>query len=191
MEAKVQQPQLYVSYPSPANFAPGDRELDVLANLLGNGKSSRLYKRLVYDLKIAQSVSAVPAEPAAGQQLRDHRRADARPHAGRDARGDRRGGGRRCRPSPSTRPSWSARRTRSKPDTVRSLESLLARAERLQAYNYMAGDAGFLTEDLRRYRAVDAAAVQRAAQQYLRKDGRVVITIDPNPDAPIMGRVKK
>ena len=30
MEAKIQQPQLYVSYPSPANFAPGDRELDLL-----------------------------------------------------------------------------------------------------------------------------------------------------------------
>src|SRR5262249_20723561 len=58
MEAKIQQPQLHVAYPSPPNFAPGDRELDVLANLLGNGKSSRLYKRLVYDLKIAQSVSA-------------------------------------------------------------------------------------------------------------------------------------
>ena len=58
MEAKIQQPQLYVDYPSPANFAPGDRELDVLANVLGNGKSSRLYKRLVYELKIAQSVTA-------------------------------------------------------------------------------------------------------------------------------------
>ena len=39
MEAKIQQPQLYVDYPSPANFAPGDRELDLLANILGNGKS--------------------------------------------------------------------------------------------------------------------------------------------------------
>jgi hypothetical protein len=48
-----------------------------------------------------------------------------------------------------------------------------------------------LTEDLHRYRAVDAGAIQRAAQEVLSKDGRVVVTIDPNPDAPIMGRVKK
>ena len=54
----MQQPQLTIAFSTPANFAPGDRELDVLANVLGNGKSSRLYKRLVYDLKIAQSVSA-------------------------------------------------------------------------------------------------------------------------------------
>jgi zinc protease len=76
-------------------------------------------------------------------------------------------------------------------DTVRSLESLLARAERLQSYNQLVGDPGFVTEDLRRYRAVDAAGVQRVAQQYLKKDARVVVTIDPNPEAPIMGRIKK
>ena len=76
-------------------------------------------------------------------------------------------------------------------ETVRSLETLLARAERLQSYNYLLGDPGFLTEDLRRYRAVDAGAVQQYAQQYLNKEARVVVTVDPNPDAPIMGRVKK
>ena len=58
MEAKIQQPQLYVSYPTPANFAPGDRELDLLGTVLAGGKSSRLYKRLVYEMKIAQSVTA-------------------------------------------------------------------------------------------------------------------------------------
>ncbi len=91
MEAKVQQPQLYVAYPSPANFAPGDRELDVLANVLGNGKSSRLFKRLVYDLKIAQSVSASQQSQLLTSSFEITRRADARPHAGRAARGDRRG----------------------------------------------------------------------------------------------------
>jgi predicted Zn-dependent peptidase len=52
-------------------------------------------------------------------------------------------------------------------------------------------DPGFLTEDLRRYRAVDPGAIQRVAQEVLNKDGRVVVTIEPNPDAPIMGRVKQ
>ena len=74
-------------------------------------------------------------------------------------------------------------------DTVRSLESLLARAERLQSYNYMVGDPGFLTEDLRTPALVDAAAIQRAAQQYLRKDGSAIVTIDPIPEAPIMERI--
>ena len=95
MEAKIQQPQLYVDYPSPANFAPGDRELDVLANVLGNGKSSRLYKRLVYELKIAQSVSASQQSQLLVQHLRDHRLADAGAHP-RRAPGRHRSRGRRA-----------------------------------------------------------------------------------------------
>ena len=74
--------------------------------------------------------------------------------------------------------------------TLHSLEPILARAERLQAYNDFAGDPGYLATDLRAYAAVDPAAVQRTVATYLRKQARVVITVAPNPDAPIMGRVK-
>jgi zinc protease len=190
MEAKVQQPQLYVSYPTPANFAPGDRELDVVGNVLGNGKSSRLYKRLVYDMKIAQSVTAsqqsqllassfeITASPMPGHKLDEILAVIDEEIAALQSK-------------PVDAAEIDRAKNQIESDTVRSLESLLARAERLQSYNYMVGDPGFLTEDLRRYRAVDAAAVQRAAQQYLKKDARVIVTIDPNPDAPIMGRIKK
>ena len=41
-----------------AHFAPGDAALDVVADVLAGGKNSRLYKRLVYDMQIAQDVSA-------------------------------------------------------------------------------------------------------------------------------------
>jgi zinc protease len=76
-------------------------------------------------------------------------------------------------------------------DTIRSLEPLLARAERLQSYNHLIGDPGYIGEDLRQYRALDAAALQRTAAEYLKKEARVIVTVDPNPEAPIMGRVKK
>ena len=39
---------------------PGDAALDVVADVLAGGKNSRLYKRLVYDMQIAQSVERVP-----------------------------------------------------------------------------------------------------------------------------------
>jgi len=190
MEAKIQQPQLYVSYPTPANFAPGDRELDLTGIVLAGGKSSRLYKRLVYDMKIAQSVSAgqqsqllassfeITASPMPGHTLDEILTVIDEEIAALQAK-------------PIDAAEMERAKNQLESDTVRSLESLLARAERLQSYNYMAGDPGYLTEDLRRYRAVDAAAIQRAAQQYLRKDGRVIVTIDPNADAPIMGRIKK
>jgi predicted Zn-dependent peptidase len=190
MEAKVQQPQLHVFYPSPANYAPGDRELDVLANVLGNGKASRLYKRLVYDMKIAQAVSAaqdsrmlssdfeITAAPMPGHSLDEILAVIDQEIAALQA-------------APADPRELERAKNQIESDTVRSLEAILGRAERLQHYNYLTGDPGFLGEDLRRYLAVDAPAVQRIAQQTLRKDARVIITVEPNPDAPIMGRVKK
>jgi zinc protease len=189
MEAKVQQPQLFVAYPSPPNFAPGDRELDVLASVLGGGKSSRLYKRLVYELKIAQSVAAfqqsqllasnfeIVVSPMPGHSLDEILAVIDQEIAA-------------AQEKPVDGAELSRAKNQIESDTVRSLEGLLPRIERLQHYNLVLGDPGFLTEDLRRYRAVDAAAVQAAAKQYLRPDGRVIVTVHPNPEAPIMGRVK-
>jgi zinc protease len=190
MEAKVQQPFLSVSFPSPPSFAAGDRELDLISNLLANGKASRLYRRMVYDTKIAQSVSASQDSEKLGSRFE----ITASPMPGHtvdellgviDDELDR------LRREPPTAAELDRAKNQLESDTVRSLEPLLARAERLQGYNYLLGDPGFLGEDLRLYRAVDGAAIQRAAAQYLKKEPRVIVTVDPNSEAPIMGRVKK
>ena len=55
---RVQLPRLYLAWLTPMRYAPGDAALDIVADVLAGGKNSRLYKRLVYDLQIAQSVSA-------------------------------------------------------------------------------------------------------------------------------------
>jgi zinc protease len=60
-EDKVQLPRLYISWHSPANFTREDAALDVLSSVLSSGKTSRLYKTLVYDRQTAQSVAAVEA----------------------------------------------------------------------------------------------------------------------------------
>jgi predicted Zn-dependent peptidase len=190
LEAKVQQPFLYVSYLTPPSFAPGDRELDLIANLLANGKSSRLYKRLVYDMKIAQSVSAAQES----QKLASNFEISAAPMPGHtldellaviDDELDK------LRREPPAPRELERAKNQLESDTIRNLEGLQPRAERLQSYNYLLGDPGFLGEDLRLYRAVEGGDIQRVAAQYLRKEARVVVTVDPNPEAPIMGRVKK
>jgi predicted Zn-dependent peptidase len=190
MEAKVQQPQVTIAFVTPANFAPGDRELDVIANVLGNGKSSRLFKRLVYDMKIAQNVTAsqdslmlasefeIVASPMPGHTLGELMAVIDEEVA-------------KLQQAPVDPAELERAKNQIESANVRALEPLIARAERLQHYNYLMGDPGYLAEDVRRYREVDAAAVQNAAQRYLRPDNRVVITVEPNPDAPIMGRVVK
>jgi zinc protease len=54
----VNLPRLYYSWHTPGYYKPGDAEFDLLANALASGKTSRLYKELVYDKQIAQDVRA-------------------------------------------------------------------------------------------------------------------------------------
>ncbi|HEY3296334.1 MAG TPA: pitrilysin family protein [bacterium] len=56
-EDRVNLPRYHCAWTSPANFKPGDAELDMLSSVLAAGKTSRLYKALVYDKQIAQDVS--------------------------------------------------------------------------------------------------------------------------------------
>src|SRR5262249_25555931 len=57
-EDRVELPRLYVAWHSPAMFADQDAELDLATDLLANGKSSRLYRRLVFDERVATDVAA-------------------------------------------------------------------------------------------------------------------------------------
>jgi predicted Zn-dependent peptidase len=54
--AKVPDQKLWLAWHSPAIFAPGDAELDVIASALCSGKDSRLYQSLVQERQIARDV---------------------------------------------------------------------------------------------------------------------------------------
>jgi zinc protease len=58
LEDRVQLPRLYIVWPSVRGYTRTDALRDVLTDVLGAGKNSRLYKRLVYEKQIAQSVRA-------------------------------------------------------------------------------------------------------------------------------------
>src|SRR5687768_7662766 len=58
LEDRVELARLYLSWHSPGLFQPGDAELDLVADVLAGGKTSRLYRRLVYELRVATEVAA-------------------------------------------------------------------------------------------------------------------------------------
>jgi len=58
IEDDVELPKVVMAWQSPKHFGPGDAELDLVSTALASGKASRLYKALVYEKKIAQSVEA-------------------------------------------------------------------------------------------------------------------------------------
>src|SRR5206468_9714019 len=57
-EDRVELPRLYLAWLTPAMFAEGDADLDLGTDLLGNGQTSRLSRRLVFEERIATDVSA-------------------------------------------------------------------------------------------------------------------------------------
>jgi zinc protease len=58
LEDRVQLPRLYMTWPSARMNTRADALRDVMTDILASGKNSRLYKKLVYEKQIAQSVSA-------------------------------------------------------------------------------------------------------------------------------------
>lgn len=57
-EDRVELARLYLSWHSPAMYGPDDAELDLAADVLANGKTSRLYRALVFEQQIATEVNA-------------------------------------------------------------------------------------------------------------------------------------
>src|SRR5438270_3381316 len=58
IQDNVQLPRVYEAWLTSPIFKPGDAEADLTATVLGGGKSSRLYKKLVYEKQIALEVVA-------------------------------------------------------------------------------------------------------------------------------------
>jgi zinc protease len=58
LEDRVELPRLYLTWPSPALFESGDAELDLAADLLANGRTSRLYARLIHERRVAAEIGA-------------------------------------------------------------------------------------------------------------------------------------
>ena len=55
---RIELPKVIMGWHTPQIYKPGDAELTLAAQILGGGKSSRLYQKLVYEKQIAQDVNA-------------------------------------------------------------------------------------------------------------------------------------
>jgi zinc protease len=69
LEDRVELPRVYLAWHSPALFKAGDAECDLLAEILGGGKTSRLYRRLVFDERVATELIATQASREAGSMF--------------------------------------------------------------------------------------------------------------------------
>jgi zinc protease len=177
----VQLPRLYLTWITPPHLAPGDAELDVLSLLLAGGKNSRLYKRLVYDLQVAQDVTAFQASKSLNSEYQII--VTARPDASID----------RIR----TIVDEEVARIQQAPPSEREFRRAINQvessfyermervgddggvADQMNSYYAAAGNPAYFNEDLSRYRALSPDDITAAAAKFLPLTRRVELVVEP------------
>ncbi|HEY4613641.1 MAG TPA: pitrilysin family protein [Bacteroidota bacterium] len=177
-EDRVQLPRLYMAWHSPALFTPGDAELDVLANVLAGGKNARLYKRLVYDMQIAQDVNAFQISNALGSAFwivatarEGHTLAEIEKVIQEEVE--------KLKAQQPTAREVQRTVNQYEASFLDRLEGIGGKADQLNSYYFHTGNPDYFNEDLNRYKAVDPADINSVIQTYLKSNARVVLSIVP------------
>jgi zinc protease len=179
----VQLPRLTMAWHSPAQFKPGDAELDVLANVLTGGKNSRLYKRLVYDLALVQSISAFQGSAALGSRFQIT--ATARPSTDApevvlakikaiiDEEIEK------LKQTPPDAREVQRALNGIESNFLAQMEQASAKADLMNAYYFATGNPDYFAEDLGRYIALQPNDIQAAARKWLPADKRLELSVVP------------
>jgi zinc protease len=174
----VQVPRVYLSWRGPAHFTGEQPALDMAAAILADGKSSRLYKRLVYDEKIAQDVRAYFSAETLGGEFRIVATAKPRVDPKKLITEISEEVAKLASTAPETKELERAQNSH-EASFLNGLEPTLQRAIQLAEYDVFASDPDYFAKDLARYRAVTPAQVKDGAAKYLKPTARVVLTIRP------------
>jgi len=181
LEDRVELPRLYLAWHSPALFADDDAELDLVADVLTGGKTSRLYRTLVYDERVATEISAsqnsreiggffqIVATAAPGRTLAELERAITREIEKLAQNG----------PTPAEMERCFAQAEAHFVYRLQTVGGFGGKSDQLNAYNVFLGDPGYFDRDLDRYRAVTPSAMQRAAATWLRPSARILLSVVP------------
>ncbi len=181
LEDRVELPRLYIVWHSPAIFAEDDSELDLVAEVLASGKTSRLYRSLVYDERMATEIAAsqnsrelggyfqVVATAAPGRTLTELEGAIAGAIAGFVDEGPNAREIERCQAQAEANFVYR----------LQTVGGFGGKSDQLNAYNVFIGDPGFFERDLDRYRRVTASSMQRAARDWLAPERRVLLSVVP------------
>jgi zinc protease len=181
LEDRVEMPRLYMAWHSPAMFAEGDAEMDLIGDLLGNGKTSRPYRTLVYEQRLALDVSAyqssrelgsfflLVATAAPGRSLSDL--AAVIDHELQQLVDEGPTSDEMERSAAQVEADFMYR--------LQTVGGFGGKSDQLNAYNVFCGDPAFFAADLARYQQATRNAVRMAAGRYLRFDRRVLLSVVP------------
>lgn len=173
----VQLERLYLAWHTVKAFQESDSSLDILSDILAGSKNSRLHKKLVFELEIAQDVYAmqfsgkyaghflIVATAKPGKSLEQinnviNEEIEAIINKGISDR------------------ELQKSKNGIKSNFIYSLQNLDMLADHLNLYNFYFGKPNSFMFDLERYNSVNEKAVEKAASKYL-KSNRVDLRIVP------------
>ncbi len=181
LEDRVELPRLYLMFPSPALFTEDDAVLDVTADLVANGRTSRLYRTLLHDRRRAAGLGAgqesrelgslfqVVATAAPGVMLEELRVAVV-------------GELERLATAGPSDAELGRARVQAEASFLYRLQTLGGfggKADQLNAYNVYTGSPSYFVQDLDRYLRVTTADVQRAVRTFLLAGQAVALSVVP------------
>ncbi len=161
-------PRIHLAWHTPGLYIDGDASMDVYASVLTDGKTSRLYKPLVYDQKVAKDVSAyqvsmamsgffvVSATAAPGKTVAELEAALKAELAA-------------AQKTPPTDDEMSRVLNGWRKSFFGRAESVISRATLLSTYYHLTGSADFIAGDLARYTKLTAKKVHDDATKWLAK----------------------
>ena len=176
---RVELDRVYLAWPSTPLFHADDAALTLLADVLAQGRSSRLYRRMVVETEVAQDVSAYQSgRELAGSfgiyaTLRPGRScAEARDLIDEELAAIVRDG---VTPAEIERVKNS--RLAGFFYALESLGGFGGVADRLNAYNTYLGDPGRITSDFRRYQEETPDTIRGAARRYTAGQPRIALQV--------------
>jgi zinc protease len=166
MQDRVALPRLYLVWPTIPAYDKDEPAADVLASILGGGKSSRLYKTLVYDQQIAQNVFAnngsqeiagrfqIVATARPGKKLEELESAI-------NAEVEK------IKKEGVTQEEVDRSYNATEAGFIFGMQTVQGKNDQLNQYATFVGNPGYFQQDLARYRRVTTEDVKRAANTYL------------------------
>ena len=182
LEDRVELPRVYISWHSPSMFAADDAELDLASDVLAHGKTSRLYKTLVYERRVAADVSAyqhsremsgvfqIACTAAAGVTLAE---LETAVEAAVLQLGE----------SGVTDAELERAMVQTEAQFIYRLQTIGGfggKSDQLNAYNTFANDPGYFARDRERYLSVTSKGVAAAVTKWLVKAPSVTLSVVPH-----------
>jgi len=179
LEDRITLPQVQMSWPTVESWHGDEPALRIFARVLGQGRSSRLYERLVYREQAAQNVSAgsTHRELAGAFQVSvTAREGTSLSLMEREVYEEIR----RLASEGPTERELAAAKNNVEASFVNGLASTAGKADQLNSYQTFRGKADLFNEDLARVRAVTANDIRRVAAAYIVDKPHVILSTVPN-----------